>query len=336
MRKTLAFEQPLAYGFLFYAAPLGILAARPKATDWVLSNYVQVVYEHSGEAAPVPFAFYVHDYSVSPWLETLRLNRDWVSRQDRGIAGIVRDAIELDFYVYLGLNERYVPERLAYGRNDYPHENLIRGVDDRDDCFELYGWDQHQVFRATQLPQDDLPIAYHNNGSGPFYDVPLTLYRYNDAGEYTFDLKYVERGVIEYLESFNTSTHFQAQRDPWDRAYGLETYNLLESYLDGYAAGREEYNPRNVHVLWEHKRLMVARLSRCAELVPAVGDLVEPYRQVERMARALRMMTIAHAEGHGTDFRAEAIALLRSIRAQDERLLRRFAACLADAREAVA
>ena len=43
------------------AFPLGILATHPPATDWVLSNFVQVVYEYAGEAAPVPFAFYIYD-----------------------------------------------------------------------------------------------------------------------------------------------------------------------------------------------------------------------------------------------------------------------------------
>lgn len=329
MRKVLPFTQPLAYGYSFYAFPLGILATEPKATDWVLSNYVQVVYEYSGEAAPVPFAFYVYDYSVSPWLETLRLNREWVGTQKRGITGVVRDAISHGFYVYLTLNERFVPERLAYGRNDYPHDILIRGVDDDEDCFEIQGWDQCQVFRGTRLPQDDLPTAYHNTGQAPFYDVPMTLYRYNDAGGYTFDLGYVARGVTEYLESFNTSLHFQAQRDPWQRAYGLETYDLLESYLDGYASGALEYNIRNLHVFWEHKRVMVARLARCADLLPEVGELVEPYRKLERTAWVLRMAMIAHGEGRTTgDFRTETIPLLRSVRAEDERLLGRFAACL--------
>jgi hypothetical protein len=331
VRKILQFQQPLAYGYQFYAFPLGILATRPKATDWVLSNYVQVVYEYSGEAAPVPFAFYVYDYSVSPWLETLRMNREWCGLQEKGIAGIVRDAISQDFYVYLTLNERYVPDRRAYGGTvDSAHDCLIRGVDDEAGTYEIFGYDRNQVFRGTQLPTADLPRAYNEIGPAGFYDVPLTLYRYHDSGEYTFDLGYIARGVGEYLDSVNTSMHFQAQRDPWYRAYGMETYDLLASYLDEYARGRLGFNICHLQVLWEHKRLMVARLVRCAELVPSVTELVAPYQQIQRRAWKLRMLMIAHGAGRAVgDFGSEAVALLDAIRTAERPLLEKFAAALA-------
>ncbi|MFC4856103.1 hypothetical protein [Actinophytocola glycyrrhizae] len=333
MRAVLPFEEPLAYAYQFYAFPLGILATHPKASDWVLSNYVQVVYEYTGQSAPVPFAFYVYDYSVSPWLETLRLNREWWSMSGMDITRTVREAIGSGFYVYLTLNERHVPGRWAHGgERDFRHDVLIRGFDDEQGTFELYGYDDRYKFRGTRLPQADLARAYHDTGPGAFYDVPFTLYRYHDAGEYTFDLGYVARGVREYLDSFNTSTHFQAQRDPWDRAYGVATYDLLESYLDGYARGEERYDIRNVQVLWEHKRVMVARFRRCAEPVPEVDDLIAPYEAVERMAWMLRMRMIAHRAGsYPTDFRADALSLVDRIRSAERPLLENFARLLEEA-----
>jgi len=329
VRRILPFTQPLAYAYQFYAFPLGILAARPKAADWVLSNYLQVVYEPTGEAAPVPFAFYLYDYAASPWLETLRLNREWCSRPGSDITGIVRDALASDFYVYLTLNERYVPQRKAYRVRDFPHDVLIRGVDDEQGTFELYGYDHELRFRDSRLPQADLPAAYHETGPGPFYDVPFTLYRYADGGGYTFDPAYLAQGLTEYLDSVNSSRHFQGLRDPWPRVYGMATYDLLAGYLDEYARGAVRYDIRNLQVLWEHKRIMVARLERCVQLAPAVGELVGDYRRVERKAWALRALMLAHRAGRPVrDFGAAAQALLAEIRAAERPLLQRFAAAL--------
>ncbi|MFE4924890.1 hypothetical protein [Streptomyces sp. NPDC056661] len=327
MRKILPFKQPLAYGYQFYAFPLGILAVYPKASEWVLSNYIQLVYEYTDQSVSVPFSFYVYDYSVSPWLQTLRLNRQWCSSRNGRVNDIVREAIGKDFYVYLSLNERYVPQRIAYGgRKDWVHDALIYGIDDETNTFELYGYDERMKFRSTQISQDDLARAYYDTGDEPFYDVPFTMYRFDDAGAYSFDLGFVCQGIVEYLDSFNTSTHFQAQRDPWDRAYGLKTYDLLDAHLDGYGRGVIRYDPRNVQVLWEHKRMMVARMRRCAELIPAVGDIVKQYESVERQAWMLRALTIAHQTGYDRgDFRAQASSLLRRIRAAEEGLLGRFA-----------
>lgn len=333
MRKTLPFTKPLAYGQQFYAFPLGILAQYPQATDWVFSNYLQVVYD-CAEGSDVVFSFYLHDFSVSPWLETLKLNRELVEMHPRGILGVVRDALERDFYIYLTINERYVPERLAYEQQvDYAHDPLVFGIDDQKDLFELYGFDRNQIFRSSSISQDDLAIAYYNTGPESFYEVPLTLYRFNSDGRYTFDLGFVGQTVVEYLESFNTSTHFQAETSRWDQVYGMDSYRPLESYLDDYGSGAIEYNIQNLHMLWEHKRMMVARLERCAKLVPEVGDLIAPYRNVERMAYSLRLLMIADAGGESIgNFRDEAIPLLHSIRAADQNILRRFAAALDKAR----
>src|SRR6185437_11312900 len=102
------------------------------------------------------------------------------------------------------------------------------------DVFEVYGYDQDQTFRGSTIPQEDLAVAYHNTGSEPFYEVPVTFYRFKPNGSYRFDLQFVARTLTEYLESINTSLHFQALRDPWDQVYGMATYRELENYLGRY------------------------------------------------------------------------------------------------------
>jgi hypothetical protein len=335
VRTLVPFTRPLAYAYQFYAFPLGLLAPHPAAADWVLSNYLQVVHERDGDSAPVPFAFHVHDYTVSPWLETLRLSREWVSLQERGITGTVRDALGSGFAVYLTLNERHVPRRRAYRDRDYPHDVLIRGLDDEQGSFDLYGYDERLRFEPTRMPQADLPAAYHDTGPGPFHDVPLTLYRYDPAGRYTFDLDFIARGLAEYLDSVNTSAHFQAQRDPWDRVYGMRTYDLLADHLAGCAGGAVRGDIRGLQVLWEHKRVMVARMARCAELVPPVGDLIAEYRRVERAAWTLRTMLLARRSGRPVgDFGTRCAAILAGMRHTEDRLLTAFAAQISRRRAA--
>jgi hypothetical protein len=336
-RKLLPFREPLAYGYQFYAFPLGILATHPPARDWVLSNFVQVVWDPA-DPSPVPFAFYIYDYALSPWLETLRVNREWCEMHDRGIAGIVRDAISRNFYVNLTLNERYVPERRAYGGpQDFLHDVLIRGVDDGAGTYDLVGYDQDLRFRSTELPQENLPTAYYQTGPQPYFEIPVTMYRVDDGDGYTFDLSFIAQGIEEYLESFNSSRHFQAYRDPWDRVYGLATYDLLAGYLDGYGRGELPYDMRHLQVLWEHKRLMVARLARCADLVVPVAELIEPYQRIERRVWALRMRMIAHHVGRDVgDFRAAARSALDAVRAEETQLLGKFASYLTAAHRAPA
>ncbi|MEV0455856.1 hypothetical protein [Catellatospora methionotrophica] len=321
MRKSLPFTKPLAYGQQYYAFPLGILASHPQANDWVLSNYLQVAYV-TDPSIGIDFSFYLYDYSISPWLETLKLNRELANAQSGGVNGLVRTAISADFYVYLTLNERYVPERLRYDQGlDGLHDVLVRGVDDEADVFEILGYDRNQVFRSSTVPQDELAVAYHSVGRDPFFEVPLTLYRFNPRGTYELDLQFIRQSLIEYLESFNTSLHFRALRTPWDLVYGMATYEELEKYIDRYARREVEYDILNLHTLWEHKRLMLARLTRCAQSAPALAELVAPYQRVERLAWALRLTMMAHGDAPQKSFMNEAAPILHAVRDTERKLL---------------
>jgi hypothetical protein len=109
----------------------------------------------------------------------------------------------------------------------------------------------------------------------------------------------------------------------------MATYDLLAAHLDEYGAGASRFDVRRLQVLWEHKRVMVARLTRCADFVAEVGDLIPPYQRVERQAWMLRGMMMAHHAGRYTgDFRTAAIAILDGIRTAERDILEKFAAHL--------
>ncbi|MFD6091123.1 hypothetical protein ACFWGN_03275 [Oerskovia sp. NPDC060338] len=327
---------PLAYGYQFYAFPLAILEGREEARDWVLSNYIQTAFDLAPDS-PVPFCFYVDDFTRSPWLETQTLTRQFCrSRGDR-IDDLVRDAIRDGWYVYLTVNERHIPDRLAYVNEiDYPHDLLVYGFDDDDDTFAILGYDQDQMFRPTTSPQESFRTAFEAMGEGDFYDTGIILYRFDDTGRYELDPVFVADAIEEYLVGTNTSQRYQASQAALDRDWGMQGYSALVGHLKRYADGAEPFNILNVQVLWEHKRLMVARAERCGELGAAVSEIVPELRRIERRAWTLRTMMLATSSGDLEGFRRDAVPLLEEIAAAEPEVLTTLVAALRDlAREPV-
>lgn len=330
MRRTLPVSTPLAYGYQFYAFPLAILEGRAEARDWVLSNYIQTAFDPAPDS-PVPFCFYVDDFTRSPWIETQRLTRQFCrSRGDR-VDDLLRDAVRDGWYVYLTVNERYIPDRRAYlDEVDYPHDLLVHGFDDDSDTFAVLGYDQDQMFRSTSSPQESLLTAFESMGEGDFHDTGIVFYRYDGTGRYELDPAFVADSIEEYLVGANTSRHDQASRPALDRAWGTQGYALLARHLEARADGLEPYSILNVQVLWEHKRLMVARAERCGELGAAVDEILPGLRRLERRAWTLRTMVLATADGDLDELRRDAVPLLDEITTAEPALLRAFVSALRD------
>ncbi|GIG41805.1 hypothetical protein [Cellulomonas phragmiteti] len=321
MRKVLPVERPLAYAFQFYAFPLAILQPHPRSRDWVLSNYVQTAFD-TAPGSPVPYCFYLHDHTASPWLRTQRFTREWLGRRGERIDDLVRDAVADGWYVYLTVNERYVEHRRAHVEDvDYPHDVLVHGCDDDDDTFVLLGYDDEQMFRSTSLPQESLCTAFEAMGPRPFHDTGVVLYRYDDTATYDLDPGFVADVVEEYLRGTDTSRRHQDAAPRMDRVWGAPGLVPLAASLEAYARGEQDFDILGLQVLWEHKRLMVARAERCGELGGDVTALVPELRRLERLTWTLRTMMLETVDGDRAAFGRDAVRLVEQVAAQEQQVL---------------
>jgi hypothetical protein len=302
---------PLAYGYQFYAFPLAIQATRAGTAEWVLSNFIQVAYDHRGQDSEVPFCFYLYDHAHSPWLDVVRATRSWYARADLG--SVLRDAIADGWYAYLVVDEYHVPEREPYQVRHRPHDILVHGFDDS--TFDVLGYDQHLKFRSCRIPRTALLAGHTALDERGVADTPVLFYRLRTEADHEFDPGLVAQTIGEYLDGADTSQHFRMLRNPWDRAYGVDCYPPLERYLRDYAAGQVGYDIRHLQVLWEHKRMATARVRLLADRYPALAGLVEPAERIERMALSLRNAMVRDGLRAGrSTFSGTAVGLLDGIR----------------------
>lgn len=318
---------PVALGFQFYAFPLAIQATDERTSDWILSNYIQLEYDERGWNTDVPLSFYLYDYALSPWLEVVRGTRTWYAGAD--INEVVRNGLVNGYYAYLIVDEYYIPNRRFFGVGNQEHDILVHGVDDRSGTFNVLGFDEKLRFRSTDVSQSDFKKSYDALDGASFGNAPIIFYRLRtepDFGyppiSYDFNLGLVRRTLHEYLNSVDTSRHFEMLRAPRPCRYGMDVYQPLEEFIRAYAKREVPYDIRHLHVLWEHKRLMSARINRLADFISPISSLQDQAKEVEVAAQVLRnSMMRDHLQNGRRGYLDSSLELLHRVKETEAVLL---------------
>jgi len=325
LKIELPLGEPLASGYQFYAFPLSILATVEDSLDWILTNYIHVVYDKRLQKAPVPFSFYLFDYTQSPWLQAVKTDRFWVAASSHEIVDLCRESLAAGYYPYLNLNEFHVPDHFLFGQRDQTHDILICGFDDVAETFTVYGYTASGSLGRTVIDYQGFREGYRSLDHVPNDCYQVYFYRVDRAAHFPIDVRVVRESLEEYLAGVNASTRFAMLRPEWDRFFGVDCYDPLTGYLDAYLSGDETYDIRHFHVLWEHKRLMTMRLKRIAEVTRSgsMATLAADFCGVEREALMLRDGMLRHAavNGAGSKFPRTGPDRLRSIAEKEVEIL---------------
>ncbi len=309
MRRLLPLSIPTLNGYLHHAFPLSILAGRRAFLPWFYSQYIQLScpghydFERAVKGRFEKFDFYLHpDYYaihpfrhvlVCPFLESHWLDRRLAMRTD-GLVTFLVESIGLGYYVEACVDAFYIPGSAAFQERHLCHEILISGFDSESDSFVVsIGFDRTGDYTIDELGFDDVERAIASADlAGHYNQQGLGLLRPIPEIDYELDTEWIRSQLQDYVWSKNTSKRFTGLRNHDCRFYGLATYEWLERYF-AFLAGRPDcYDIRPIHILWEHKKMMVDRIR----YLETAGILLEErgfgrrYERLATTAGVLRMM----------------------------------------------
>jgi len=307
---SLPLGKPVVRGFMFYAFPLAILANHPECESWILSNYIQTYFDDTDDS-PVPFAFYVHDFAASPWLRVQDFQRETLSAFSQDPLHFILQALDNSSYVYLYVDEYFIPDRRYFQEKHFCHEILINGFDLHRRVMFITGYCRDSQFKTSEVSFDDFEKSYHGAGemiqNGTFDNQDLgpdalwlfnniKLYTFRESGHYEFNLKLVRETLKDYLYSRNTSERYSMVDEPWTRRWGLDWYPCLKRYYQRLIEGEVHSDWRHLHTLWEHKVCMVRRMEYMEKrgiIDPGVSLKKEIY-ELEYKVNQLRLLMIKY------------------------------------------
>lgn len=282
--------KPIVHGYQWFTVPFAILGTLPKSQDWILSNFIHVAHEKDGSPQPhQPFDFFSYDYSLSPWLESVKVYRDWSAGVGLDPVDLCRNAIRSGYYLYLYLDDYYIPARQRPNMEHYSHDILVFGASDENRTFSVYGYDAKGILRTSHVGYDELRLAYEHAGTLDSGYPDIDCYKVKPESSYDFNFRLVRQSFEDYLNSTNVSLPFEFRQPASNRLFGMETYPALKQRLAEYLTGDTPYDIRGLQILWAHKRLMKCRVQRMAELAGGgFSSLVADCEALEELAFSLR------------------------------------------------
>jgi hypothetical protein len=290
--KRLSYGKPLIHGFTFYAYPLAILAQEERALDWIHSNFIQFcIRKDLFEGFPVPLNPYVYDHTAIPWLRTQRIYRKYFEGLHIDIVDFICQSIDLGWFVDVVMDEYYIPNRMKYKQEALAHETLVFGYDKETRMFDLLGFDGQMRFTETQASFEEVAEAFNMYVPTHNWNAQILLYQFNDEASYQFHPLLVANVIEDYLLSRNTSERMFMMIEPYDKCvFGLDVYAKLEEYFQLILEKQLGHDYRYLHVFWEHKKSMLARIGYMEEkgwIDPASG-FSERYAHIEKEMLTVR------------------------------------------------
>lgn len=304
----LPLSQPLAKGYLHYAYQFSILGCKEETKTWIFMNYIQLISENGNAMYPVNF--YLPDYTgynwsiLTPWFDYSVITRDFIIKNDLDFHKIIVDSLMNKQYVYFYLNERYIPGTRANQLNtDFNHMILIHGYHHGSKEAYFTGFDKNRNFTERSVPIEILKQAYFDNT----YDYErnecrmfFLKLREDEGFKLYFDMNHFIKQLSCLLHGRKVINNVIDYHTDFTYSYGLNVYDnitkLLELHYDGQVQNQKTDLVIPMHVLMEHKHIMVERLKYVETLFPRVtlDQFVKYYEDLKKSFENLRNLSIKY------------------------------------------
>lgn len=278
---------------------IGLASCSPEKQaflNWYSSNYIQLYCykDFNIHAIPLDFnvGFHKEDfYSFCPYIRT---NHIWYSviekleQNDNDIVDIIISFLEDGNYVDIKLDEYYVPERSAYQRNSRIHSNLIYGYDYSNSSFYIAGYANGDIFKKSLLSFDNFRHAFNRNT-----DNKIDLIKLHPYYNYKINSQIIKKQLLDHLNSVDTLACLSMNRNFESRiVYGL---NVYDSLIKNFSTS--QYDIRPLHVVYEHKKIMVMRLKHLYESDYFLDGIIykflyNEYKNLEQLALITRNLQL--------------------------------------------
>jgi len=325
-----------------------VLASHPANQNFLHNSYIQLsstsIYSASHPLAFVPALGVDETPSIGAGRIEIRTPATAADVED-----IVIGALRNGQYARVVLDEFYLPEKLAYQRVHFIHDNLIHGYCATcRTCFlagyrgtKAHGAAVQRVarFGLSSCPLDALGPAIFSRPDGPapkFLQDRIALFQPAPEPP-ALDVPFIKVQLAAYLSSSHDPRPYAARGYP-DRAilpwptiksvsaYGLGVYASLIGFTLADRSGAPPLDLKPYRLLWEHKAAMRGRVRAVAEhLASAPLRALDPaLAGLEASANQIRLESIFYRASPRPESLKKIAGLLEQLREADESLLARF------------
>ncbi|MCP3781449.1 hypothetical protein [Paenibacillus sp. MZ03-122A] len=274
MKSILPVYNPPLLGFLRWPYTLSITMGYNETLPWFYTNFIQVKVNKNFHEKKSEFNFNFYrgernEFTNNPFISTTSIDVDFLNGLNHDILSFLKYSIDSGYYVVMLVDEFFIPGKDSYLKENYPHHIFIYGYDFEKKVLFLTGF-SHGVYGHNEINFYDFINSYksiinmYNNNLTPKDNIYLM--KFNSNHSYNFSEEVFKDEILSYYYSKSHTDSLNYINA--DNEYGLKTYKHLIYYYS-LLSEEVEINDfgkiRSLHILWEHKNMMVKRLEYLSE-----------------------------------------------------------------------
>ncbi|RKP54430.1 hypothetical protein D7Z26_13855 [Cohnella endophytica] len=284
MKKKLDMNYPVITSYPMHANIISILAGHKCFEDWLYNNHLQVA---SVSINGTVWAGFYNPLGRKhyPLINKEYMTRETIVRNNLDICDLLIKSIDQNKYAYMGVDTFYIK---SYNHNHhFNHDLFIYGYNEDEQLFyiaDFFG----TKYSFSEATFTEVSNAFHST----FPEDPnfngIQLLSVNHDELYTFDLFHIIEMIWNYLNSTPVSRYYKPIQEPIENEkFGLSVYEEIKSNL--ISLGYAYPVLRNLHILCDHKKLMVLRSIYIDEKYQQPNEkIIGAFEEIEKKANIIR------------------------------------------------
>lgn len=267
-KKLLPMEYPPITSWTWHANLLSVLSNYDCTKGWIYSNYIQLFCYYQGEDLFLDFMPRFTAFTDCPWIYNQFIKRSTISKLYNGnIVNFLIDQLLEGNYIYGIFDEFPFLDRFFNNKlNKLLHELFIYGFDCETQTFDVADFTFKGKYSFEKVTFEQITKAYNNVSQKDdyFYEDRggLLLASFNSKASYELDTEFIKQTIKEYLNSVNSTENLRMTSNPIRYAnFGLSIYDKIAEHFQLLLEGKVRLDLRPLHVLYDHKNLMVNRIE---------------------------------------------------------------------------
>jgi len=286
-RTVLPLNEPVLNSYNLYASLLSLTTSNAQTWPWVMNNFIQIM--HMDEYGTFFFDTHRLLFNHCPWVNTFKIPKEMINSKWGSFKNFVIEQINLKRYLWLSVNQYYLPTSDNFNKEHYIHEIFIYGYDIGNNLVFIADNFNDGKYIHCKCTFEELEKAYSRMDYKDEFSSDVFLYTKKEDVSEQFNINQIFYFIKCYLESKNT---YNLTIE--NCTFGLQAAELLSKKME--VSMFEMVDIRGFHLLWERSKLMVERFKYIKlNYDYNIGDqLINDYLEFEKSLLILRNLLLKY------------------------------------------
>ena len=280
MKKVQFSHKNFIKSYHYYSFPLGILASNQNLyKNWILGKFINIF---CGEVLQYDEKYY------GEWdIFEEKIYKNLYLYDKREISNFLKNGILNNYAIHLWeINEKYIPNSIAYNRFDYKHDILIIGYDNLSKLIKIVSTDRTRNLVESDISLELINKSFTNNTSGRIFKIKEGILPNVNDNEIISNIReYIcpnNKNKIKYYD--NTLNH---KKDLISGIYALDKFaSILKNkiYTKNYI--------NSIILINEHKKNLFYNLNHLHKRKIIDKILIDKYKEIVKLSNILKYQYI--------------------------------------------